>query len=257
MKAIHVDTAGNLLSGEAAEKALSHCSDSEYQQPLGVLKVPRGRWENAQRYEARAQRTLDGNDRNDTHKENFDQYKALDNLPVATYLEIGCGPFTNSRFILPLLPQALQVDLLDPLIGEHLRHAHCAYADKTLCGRKVVCHSRTAEEMEFKDGSYDMVVMINVLEHCFDADAVMSNIHRVLRPGGTFVFGEAAVAQGYAAEITKRLYDAGHPLRTSEEYIREALSTYAPLYHKTLSGEYDQEWRKDIYFIGEKVECRS
>jgi SAM-dependent methyltransferase len=40
----------------------------------------------------------------------------------------------------------------------------------------------------YDDNSFDVVVSANVLEHVQDPDAVFAEIHRVLKPGGFFVF---------------------------------------------------------------------
>jgi SAM-dependent methyltransferase len=40
----------------------------------------------------------------------------------------------------------------------------------------------------YPDGTFDVVVSANVLEHVEDPHAVFSEIHRVLRPGGVFLF---------------------------------------------------------------------
>jgi SAM-dependent methyltransferase len=42
-----------------------------------------------------------------------------------------------------------------------------------------------AEALPFPDGSFDLVLLDNVLEHVQDRDRTLPEIHRVLRPGGT------------------------------------------------------------------------
>jgi SAM-dependent methyltransferase len=42
-----------------------------------------------------------------------------------------------------------------------------------------------AEELPFPDGSFDLVLCTQALEHVAEPGAVLSEIHRVLRPGGT------------------------------------------------------------------------
>jgi SAM-dependent methyltransferase len=43
------------------------------------------------------------------------------------------------------------------------------------------------EGFPFEDGSFDVVVMGEILEHLADPAAAVANVHRVLRPGGRFV----------------------------------------------------------------------
>lgn len=42
-------------------------------------------------------------------------------------------------------------------------------------------------DMRFADGSFDVVVAMEVLEHVTDLDIALSNIHRVLRDDGVFI----------------------------------------------------------------------
>ncbi|MDX1992108.1 MAG: class I SAM-dependent methyltransferase [bacterium] len=44
-----------------------------------------------------------------------------------------------------------------------------------------------AEELDFPDGSFDVVAMIQVIEHVADPKDVMRNLHRILSPGGVFL----------------------------------------------------------------------
>jgi len=45
-----------------------------------------------------------------------------------------------------------------------------------------------AERLPFADGSFDIVLLIEVLEHVVDDRSVLSEVHRVLRPDGKFIF---------------------------------------------------------------------
>ncbi len=55
----------------------------------------------------------------------------------------------------------------------------------------IAPHGRRNESLErltFPDGSFDLVVTQDVMEHVFDAAAAFAEIARVLRPGGLHVF---------------------------------------------------------------------
>jgi SAM-dependent methyltransferase len=45
-----------------------------------------------------------------------------------------------------------------------------------------------ASPIPFDDNAFDLVISANVLEHVQDPDAVFAEIHRILKPGGFFLF---------------------------------------------------------------------
>lgn len=69
----------------------------------------------------------------------------------------------------------------------------CTYANHSFCPPGHGCidnfwtTSMKAERLNFH-GVYDTVVMMNVLEHCEDAVAILTNIYASLKHGGIFVF---------------------------------------------------------------------
>lgn len=88
-------------------------------------------------------------------------------------LEIGCSPFalihgiTASRFKVGIDP--------------------CAASDKfkAFYRDNAVCHiAGMAEYLPFKDGSYDVVICINTLDHFLDPEAALKEIFRVLKKEG-------------------------------------------------------------------------
>ncbi len=48
----------------------------------------------------------------------------------------------------------------------------------------IVCD---AEDMPIEDGSYDLVLCTQVLEHCNRPERIVNECHRVLKPGGTLI----------------------------------------------------------------------
>jgi len=75
------------------------------------------------------------------------------------------------------------------------------------------CRSRglAVQQMEpdllpFRDGEFDGAVLDNVLEHLVRPDPLLAEIHRILRPGGTFLVGVPG-EQGFASDADhKRHY---------------------------------------------------
>ena len=86
---------------------------------------------------------------------------------------------------------------LTPLAGERLLDVGCAdgtYTRRLAAGfltvdaieQAIRVHDMSASALGFRDSSFDMVTAIEVLEHVADLDGTLSEVHRVLRPGGRF-----------------------------------------------------------------------
>ncbi|MCE9635151.1 MAG: class I SAM-dependent methyltransferase [Planctomycetes bacterium] len=114
---------------------------------------------------------------------------------VATrLLDIGCGRGRTLRYV-EALPGGIAervewvgVDL-DPRLPERLHHRarwHAALAD--------ISHG-----LPFRDAAFDVVVCEQVIEHLDDPAAALSEMARVLRPGGLLVVGVPTFPPGVAA----------------------------------------------------------
>ena len=64
------------------------------------------------------------------------------------------------------------------------------------------------DALPFEDGSFDVVVMGEVLEHLAEPAAAVANVRRVLRPGGRFV---GSVPNGYRLKNRLRFLAGGPP----------------------------------------------
>lgn len=242
---IYVTSQTDIVRGEMALERLATNNDSRFQNPDGsITHVDLNRWEQAQQYERDTWMTHNPDatdDRNMTHSDAFDGYKSLPK-DLGDVVELGCGPFTNMRFLLQK-HTAASVMLVDPLINVYKTHQNCTYKDGTLYGNEVVTVNAPIEEFE-TGFQFDTVVMINVLHHCLDADAVLAKIRSLLNPGGYLVFHEPP------REIDPLThYDVGHPLSPTAAYLEAFLSEFTEVYRK--------EWyaivRKDGGDVGEPV----
>jgi SAM-dependent methyltransferase len=183
-----------VLTGEAATAMLATKNDAAAVDPArGITRAGRHRWLEAQRYEHKTWMTdfrSASDDRNQTHAQHFDGYDALRARSFARAIELGCGPFTNIRLI-GRAAAIRSLELLDPLIDSYLKHPHCAYGSGAITlGPAAVTptlHACAIEDFE-PAAPYDLIVMINVLEHCFDAEAIFEKILAMSAPGSVFAF---------------------------------------------------------------------
>ncbi len=89
-------------------------------------------------------------------------------------LEIGCG------FHYPLL--RLLEPYAEELVGVDVATAPSSSAKISLLTRKI------SEDLGFLGGqSFDLIVMISVLEHLKNPQHILEEIHRLLSPGGIFL----------------------------------------------------------------------
>lgn len=276
--------AAALLRERAAREAAA------FDAQRGFARVDRARWEEAQRYERRTwmeKARWASTDRNEYHRAHFADFTPLAGRSFGAAIELGCGPFTNMRLILEHC-DVRDLHLLDPLLNEYLAHPYCQYRGGRLggvmkdvpparalahplrllrnrrnalrvgglSGRAVQLHASMIEAF-VPPAKFDLVVMINVIEHCQDIDAVFGKILEMLAPGGVFVFADKLYDAAEVAKLAEVLFDAGHPLRVDRSVVHGFLAEqFSPL----MSAEYavrqsfrGRETRADeLYYIGQR-----
>jgi len=109
--------------------------------------------------------------------------RLLDRVQRSCLLEIGCG---NGLHLFPLANE------FDRVIGTDLSPAMIAAAEATRAGHpfggRVSLHAEAAEHLaSVPDSSADAVLCVGAFEHMLDQPAVLNEVARVLKPGGTFV----------------------------------------------------------------------
>jgi SAM-dependent methyltransferase len=181
-------------------------------------------------------------------------YSFLAPTKSRSVLEVGCGPHTNVRFIIPILKPAV-VYLEDPLIDAYLfppRKSRFASRDP----RKWRTATRTAlqelvesrsfrvelssaplESLPYRTSLVDAIVCINVLDHVRDADQCMREVLRVLRPGGVLVLGQDLSNDEDLARCPESWADVGHPIKLDEATLSPYLDRFQPLFSGLLSRE--------------------
>lgn len=94
-------------------------------------------------------------------------------------LDIGCGPVSVLNF--HRHPEALAIGL-DPLAGVYTAEG-IVEAKESLSPIPMI--ELTAEALPFTDASLDQLICFNVLDHVANAPAVLREMVRVLKPGGS------------------------------------------------------------------------
>lgn len=293
LKQIFIDEHVNIYVDEKAAELINSKADKEVVDPIqGVVKVGQDRWFEAQRYERRtwlekSRRRF--SDRNEYHRDHFAAYTSLRGRRFNRGIELGCGPFTNLRFILEHC-EVKQIHLLDPLIEEYLSHSFCKYNQRRIGGvlndnfRRIIVYLRhpfAAIQNKLNDwriggllgkkviiensmienyhtiNRFDLVVMINVLEHCQNANEVFNKIDQILLPEGIFVYHDKIYNAIEVDRLSSVLYDAGHPLKVDQSIIEEFLERhFKPLMRAEyyVNSEFHglQTTDHEIYYIGQK-----
>ncbi len=109
---------------------------------------------------------------------------AVGSPPVPRKLNLGCGRFPKDGFVNVDWAKAPGVDVI---------------------------HDLTELPYPFEDGAFDHIEADHVLEHLPQVFAVMSEIHRLLSPGGRLVLRVPHFSRGFSHPEHKRGFDATFP----------------------------------------------
>jgi ubiquinone/menaquinone biosynthesis C-methylase UbiE len=108
---------------------------------------------------------------------------ALKNLLKSDYFESAADIGGGYGRLIPLLQKfAGKISLVEPSLKQRLQ------AKKFLDPRaKISIISGSAQKTGLKDNSQDLVVMIRVMHHLPQPQAVLKELHRILKPGGKLI----------------------------------------------------------------------
>lgn len=93
-------------------------------------------------------------------------------------LDVGCGQ-GNYSLTLAKMHETIGIDIRTELIKYAIMKK-----EREEDARFVACN---AEELCFKDESFDLVLMLEVIEHLTDPEKAMKKISRTLKPGGFLI----------------------------------------------------------------------
>jgi ubiquinone/menaquinone biosynthesis C-methylase UbiE len=129
----------------------------------------------------------------------------------ASVLEIACGTGIVTRHLRNSLPTSAR------LVATDLNEAMLAYAvNKFQSHESVEFKKADAMELPFPDASFDVVVCQFGLMFFPDKERAMREAHRVLKPGGVYVFNvwdaiEKNELAGIANETVRAFFDQDPP----------------------------------------------
>jgi arsenite methyltransferase len=117
--------------------------------------------------------------------------------PGERVLDVGSGAGTDSLVAAQMVGPAGRVTGID-LTPEMLAKARRAAAE--LRAANVEFLPAEAERLPFADASFDVVISNGVIDLIPDKDAVFSELHRVLRPGGRLQLADVTIQRPVSEE---------------------------------------------------------
>lgn len=100
----------------------------------------------------------------------------------AKVLDVGTGFGMNAAFLAKSLPEGSLVWTVDPS-KEVLEEVEASLSEQGVRGVRFV--EAAADRLPFEDGAFDAVVSVMVLHHIEELGPALSEMWRVLRPGGS------------------------------------------------------------------------
>jgi SAM-dependent methyltransferase len=98
-------------------------------------------------------------------------------------LDIGCGDGSYTRRLADGFTKVDAIDIQTDLLTQFTQRVA-----GTPAARQITIREMSAARLDYPDDTFDVVTSIEVLEHIVELDQALSEIRRVLKPGGRFAF---------------------------------------------------------------------
>ena len=158
----------------------------------------------------------------------FEEYRMIPR-EVGSAIEVGCGPFTNIR----LIRERCTIDevvLNDPLV-EAYAGMRRSWVSQVAGEPWLAIDPRPLESLVMTGREFDLVVMINVLDHVQDPEACMDRATGLVAEHGLIVIGQDL----YEPLRGRDGPDPGHPVRIREGQLSGWVDRcFRSLYQRTL-----------------------
>lgn len=105
---------------------------------------------------------------------------SLSGIKCDSALDIGCGTGIYFDLLAPLTGSVEALDLSEDMI--RIAQDYCERSGLKTIHPKV----GTADRLDYPDGSFDVVLALDLLHHVPNLDGLLAEVHRVLRKGGHF-----------------------------------------------------------------------
>ncbi|CAC5416571.1 EXT2 [Mytilus coruscus] len=234
-------------------KSCSKLSDEcFYSNVTGTLSVSCERWHGAQNTEKITwDKRFTATDRNDAHAKSFNYYKSLPQN-LGNIIEIGAGPFTQAQTILQG-KTATSITLIEPMAFHYMTNVkHCFYKNGSFGNLPTTILSIPAEELS-NARKFDTLIMINVIEHVYDAISIFSAAVNLIQQNGVFIWHERIWNNylGVANSEHDREFQL-HPIRIKQVIAKQVLYMFDENYISWDTEELRRLQNHGVYFIGQR-----
>ncbi|CAC5416572.1 unnamed protein product [Mytilus coruscus] len=236
-----------------SSKACSKLSDEcFYSNVTGTLSVSCERWHGAQSVEQITwDKRVTSTDRNEAHAKSFNYYQSLPQH-LGNIIEIGAGPFTQAQTIVHG-KTATSITLIEPMAFHYMTNVkRCFYKNGTFGNLPTTILSIPAEELS-NIRKFDTLIMINVIEHVYDAISILNSAINLIKENGLFIWHERLWDDylGVASSVNDREFQL-HPVHIKYVIAKLVMSMFDENYISWDTEELRRLKNQGVYFIGRK-----